>query len=106
MVKGTAGQQFLLTTICFEHCIILVSYSNPAEHVLLFTLNIIILAQLWVSGKGPTIEGSYLPRKIVREKRLSFRGHRDCILLYQQWSHVSQVGVGETKKSVPPYGGT
>ena len=38
-----------------------------------FTLNIIILVQLWVAGEFPTIEWSYLPRKIVREKRLSLR---------------------------------
>ena len=33
---------------------------------------LIILVQLWVAGKYPTIEWSYLPRMIVREKRLSF----------------------------------
>ena len=27
---------------------------------------------MWVAGEGPTIEWSHLPRKIVREKRLSF----------------------------------
>ena len=37
----------------------------------------------------------YLPRKIVREKRLSFRSHGDCIFLFEKWSHVSKVGVGE-----------
>ena len=40
---------------------------------------IILVQQLWVAGEGPTIEWSYLPRKIVREKRLFFRGHGDCI---------------------------
>ena len=48
----------------------------------LFPLDIIILAKLWVAGEGPTIEWSYLPRKIVREKRPSFRGHGHPILLY------------------------
>ena len=33
---------------------------------------IIALVQPWVAGKGATIEWSHLPRKIVREKRLSF----------------------------------
>ena len=32
----------------------------------------ILLVQLWVAGEGPTIEWSHLPRKILREKRLSF----------------------------------
>ena len=50
--------------------------------LLLFTLKNIIPVQLRVAGAGPTIEWSYLPRKIVREKRLSLRGHGDCILLY------------------------
>ena len=36
--------------------------------ILVFSLNIIILVQPWVAGGGPTIEWSYLPRKIVREK--------------------------------------
>ena len=64
----------------------------------LFALNIIMLLQLfWVAGEGPTIEWSYRPRKMVREKRLSFRGHGDYILLTVcgKWSHVLQVGVGE-----------
>ena len=51
--------------------IILVQHSC---RVVLFTLNIIIPVQLWVAGEGPTIEWSYVPRQIVREKRLSFRG--------------------------------
>ena len=38
--------------------------------IILFTLKIIILVQLWVAGEGPTIEWPHLPRKIVR-KRLS-----------------------------------
>ena len=41
----------------------------------------IILVQLWVAGEGPTIEWSYLQRKIVREKRLSFRDHGDLYLI-------------------------
>ena len=57
------------------------SYSNPAEYCSII-LNIVVLVQLWVAGEGPTIEWSHLPRKIVREKRLSFRSHGDCILLY------------------------
>ena len=35
-------------------------------------MNNIVLVQLWVAGEGPTIERSHLPRKIVREKILSF----------------------------------
>ena len=57
-VKETAGQEFLLTTIIyFEHYyIILVQQScwtlvRPVS----FTLNIIILVQLWVAGEGLTI---------------------------------------------------
>ena len=46
------------------------SCSNPAEYYPWFTLNIIILVQLWVAGEGPTIEWSYLPRKIVLQKRI------------------------------------
>ena len=48
-----------------------------------------------VAGERPTMEWSYVPRKIVYEKRLSFRGDGVCILLYYKWSHVSKVGVGE-----------
>ena len=36
--------------------------------LLVFTLKF-MLVQLWVAGGGPTIEWSYLRRKIVREKR-------------------------------------
>ena len=54
-----------------------------------------MLVQLWGPGEGPSIEWSCLPREILREKRLSFRGHEDCILLYKKWSHVLQVGVGK-----------
>ena len=56
-----------------------------------------LLQLFWVAGEGPTIEWSYRPRKMVREKRLSFRGHGDYILLTVcgKWSHVLQVGVGE-----------
>ena len=68
MVEETAGQGFLLTNIEFEHHIVL-------KHI-------ILLVQLWVEGEPPTIEWSWLPRKIVREKRLSFRGQIYCILLY------------------------
>ena len=78
MVKETAGQEFLLTTIVL-YCIVFLQQSCG---VLLFTLNTIMLVQLWVAGEGPTVEWSYLPRKIVREKRPSFRGHGDCVLLY------------------------
>ena len=67
--------------LLFTFNIISYSYSNPAEYYYLL-VNITILVQLWVAGEGPTIDWSYLPRKIVREKRLSFRGHGDCILLY------------------------
>ena len=68
----------LLVLILFTLNIISYSYSNPAEYYLvLFALNIINLIQLWVAGEGSTIEWSYFPRKIVREKRLSFRGHKD-----------------------------
>ena len=42
----------------------------------------IVLVQLWVAGEGPTTEWSHLPRKTRREKRLSFRGHGDCVSLY------------------------
>ena len=50
--------------------------------IILFSLNIVtILAQLWVAGERPTIEWSCLPRKIVREKRLSFRDHGDWLYL-------------------------
>ena len=80
MVK--TRQEFLLTTVIIaylEHYVILVQQSCL---VLLFTSNIIILVQLWVADEGRTIEWSYLPRKIVRRKRLSFRGHGDCILSY------------------------
>ena len=62
-MKETAGQEILLTII----------YLN---------IILVILLQLWVIGEGPTIGLSYSPRKIAREKRLSFRGHGDCILLY------------------------
>ena len=56
----------------------------------------ILLVQLWVAGEGPTIEWSYLPRKIVREKKLSFRGHGDCRLLYYvKVVECLEVGVGE-----------
>ena len=83
MIKETAGQEFLLTTIIYLN---IISYlcSNPADYYqVLFTSSIVLLVQLlWVAGEGPTIEWSYFPRKIVREKRLSFRGHGDCILLY------------------------
>ena len=65
MVKQAAGQEFLLTIIYFE---------------LYYTT--VLIVQLWVAGEGPTIEWSYIPRKTVREKRLSFRDHGDCILLY------------------------
>ena len=34
-------------------------------------------------------------RSCLRRDYPSVRGHGDCILLYQKWSHVSQVGVGE-----------
>ena len=47
-----------------------------------FTLNISVLVELWVAGEGPTIDWSHLPRKIEREKRLSFQGHGDLIFLY------------------------
>ena len=36
----------------------------------LFTLNINILVQLWVAGEGPTMEWSYLRRKVVREETI------------------------------------
>ena len=49
-------------------------YSNPAEHRSIISLNIVVLVQLWVAGEDPTIEWSHLARKIVHEKRLSFRG--------------------------------
>ena len=48
MVKETAGQELLLSTII---------YSEPC----------IIFVQPWVAGEGPTIEWSHLPRKIVRD---------------------------------------
>ena len=63
MVKETANSRvgFLLATIIyFEHY-----YTRTAVG----------------PGEGPTIEWSYLQRKIVREKRLSCRAHEDCILL-------------------------
>ena len=46
-----------------------------------FNLNIIVFVQLCVAGEGPTIEWSHLPRKIVREKRQSFLGHGDLLVL-------------------------
>ena len=49
--------------------------------LLFFTLNIITLVQLWVAGEGPTIEWSHHPRKIVREKKLSFRRNAYCIVM-------------------------
>ena len=60
MVKERAGQEFPST-----RTIMLVQQSC---WVLLFTLDIIILVQLWVAGEGPTIEWPYLARKIVRER--------------------------------------
>ena len=82
MVKETARQEFLLTTMLFTFNSISYSYSSPAEYYqVLFTLNSIILAQLCVADEGPTIEWSYLPRKVVRENRLSLRGHGECILV-------------------------
>ena len=39
--------------IYLVHYIILVQYSNPAEYFTqVFTLNIVILVQLWVAGEG------------------------------------------------------
>ena len=79
MVKETAGQEILLTTIdtwyfYFERIIL----AQQSCRVLLFTFeHYILLVQMWVAGEGPTIEWSYLPRKIAREKRTSFRGHGD-----------------------------
>ena len=83
MVKETAGegQEFLLLLL-FSLNIPGIFYIRTAILLSSVTLNFNILVQLWVAGEGPTIEWSYLPRKIVREKRLSFRGHGDCILLY------------------------
>ena len=74
---------FLAAALLLTLNIVSYSYSNPAEYVLLFTSKIIILVQqqLWIAGEGPTIEWSYLRRRTVREKRLSFRGHGDCIIL-------------------------
>ena len=73
MVKETAEQEFLLITVVlftFEHYVILV------QQILLSTIISFELyytgIELWVAGEGPTIELSYLPRKIMREKRLSF----------------------------------
>ena len=75
MVKETAGQEFLLTrNYYFEHFIILVRAAIPLSTIIYFKHY-----YMWVAGEGPTIEWSYLPRKIVREKRLFFRGHGDCI---------------------------
>ena len=84
MVKETAGQVVLIATIIIYLNIISYSYSNSAVYYYsgVFALKIIILVQLWVAGESPTIQWSYRPRKIVREKRLSFRGHGDCILLH------------------------
>ena len=75
MAKEAANQTFLLTTI---YCLLSTFYHTRTA-ILPSTINYfehyyIILVQLWVAGEGPNIEWSYLPRKIVREKRLSFRG--------------------------------
>ena len=35
-------------------------YINPAEYCSIFTLDIVVLVQLWVAGEGPTIEWSHL----------------------------------------------
>ena len=62
----------------------------------IISLDIIILAQLWVTGEGPTIEWSYLRRKIMREKRLCYRGHGDCILLcayLASWSRGKKLSI-------------
>ena len=84
MVKETAGegQEFLLLLL-FSLNIPGIFYIRTAILLSSVTLNFNILVQLWVAGEGPTIEWSYSPHKIiVCEKRLSFRGHGDCILLY------------------------
>ena len=57
------------------------SYSNPATSTVLCTLNIIIHEQLRVAGEDPTIKRSYLLRHIVLEKRPSFRGHGDDLIV-------------------------
>ena len=62
MVKEAARPEFLLTITYFEHY-----YTR--------------IMKLWVAGEGPTIGWSYLRRKIVREKRLCFRGHGYLIVL-------------------------
>ena len=49
---------------------------------------------MWVAGEGPTIEWSHLPRKIVREKRLSFRG---LVFYCAKSGRMSRkLGIGET----------
>ena len=63
-------------------------------------MNIFIIVELSVAGEGPTVEWSYLPRKIVREKRLSFRGHGDCLIVLKLvvcLVDLMQVGVGEIR---------
>ena len=53
--------------LLFTLNIISYSYSNPAEHdVLLFTLNLIILVQLWVAGEGSTRRHIFHARSCVR----------------------------------------
>ena len=59
----------------------------------------IILVQqqqlLWVAGEGPTIEWSCLPRKIVREKRPSFRGQSGRLYRTKRCRMSRKVGMGE-----------
>ena len=52
---------------------------------------------MWVAGEGPTVEWSYLTRKIVREKRQSFRGHGDFIKSWKTSAVSTTVWMVETQ---------